>query len=328
MSDYCIPLDIQEEIIKRLPVKSMIRFTSVSKQWKSLICNSEFISDYHICNIQPHHLLISYEKHNDGQEYYLSVVDDDTFPKQKFSLTLPTSPHDKPSLIDSSQGMLCFSYYTCNYKNRQDSKFKMIVVIWNPTIRKSVDIVVPNVLDIIYYDIVVGFGVLLHTGDPMLVKIKCIKDIGKTVTATDIPWRVEVFTLSLGAWRSPSINLPRKSVELTNNQVVINRFIYWLTYDRYFVDGELDSHSIIMSFDMTSEEFTEAHLPDSFRSRKYRVSISKLRDSLVVVENRYSSSVNIWTMHNGDPKSLAMIFTINTPGKPAQPFLSLTRAKR
>ena len=100
----------------------------------------------------------------------------------------------------------------------------MIAVIWNPTIRKSVDIVVPNVNDTTYYEIVMGFGVLPHTSDPMLIKIKCIRildDIRKTDTATDIPWQVEVFTLSSGAWRSPSINLPRKSIEFTDNQVVI-----------------------------------------------------------------------------------------------------------
>lgn len=70
-----------------------------------------------------------------------------------------------------------------------------------------------------------------------------------------------------------------------------------------------------MSFDMTSEEFTELHLPDSIAIDNNFLSISKLRESLVVIEGQYTSSVNIWMMHNGDPKSLAMIFTINTPGK-------------
>ncbi|GJW60406.1 ribonuclease H-like domain-containing protein, partial [Tanacetum coccineum] len=41
MSDN-IPFDIQTEIIKRAPVKSVIRFRTVSKSWKSLIDSSEF----------------------------------------------------------------------------------------------------------------------------------------------------------------------------------------------------------------------------------------------------------------------------------------------
>ncbi|KAJ0828768.1 putative F-box domain-containing protein [Helianthus annuus] len=45
MSDN-VPFEIQEEIIKRLPVKSLIRFRSVSKSWKSLIDSSNFITHY------------------------------------------------------------------------------------------------------------------------------------------------------------------------------------------------------------------------------------------------------------------------------------------
>ncbi|GKC32224.1 putative F-box domain-containing protein [Tanacetum coccineum] len=37
MADECIPFKIQEEIMKRLPIKSLARFRTVSKSWKSLI---------------------------------------------------------------------------------------------------------------------------------------------------------------------------------------------------------------------------------------------------------------------------------------------------
>ncbi|KAJ0818201.1 putative F-box domain-containing protein [Helianthus annuus] len=47
MSDN-VPFEIQEEIIKRLPVKSLIRFRSVSKSWKSLIDSSNFITHYRL----------------------------------------------------------------------------------------------------------------------------------------------------------------------------------------------------------------------------------------------------------------------------------------
>ncbi|MFS7957923.1 putative F-box domain-containing protein [Helianthus anomalus] len=36
MSDN-VPFEIQEELIKRLPVKSLIRFRSVSKSWKAVV---------------------------------------------------------------------------------------------------------------------------------------------------------------------------------------------------------------------------------------------------------------------------------------------------
>ncbi|GJW10834.1 reverse transcriptase domain-containing protein [Tanacetum coccineum] len=41
--------------------------------------------------------------------------------------------------------------------------------------------------------------------------------------------------------------------------------------------------------------------------------ISKLNESLVVLEKNHDSNVNVWIMHNGDPKSFTPIFTIDTP---------------
>ncbi|GJZ33687.1 SKP1-like protein 1B [Tanacetum coccineum] len=45
MSDY-IPLEIQMEIMHRLPVKSLLQFRTVSKTWKSFIDNFKFIVSY------------------------------------------------------------------------------------------------------------------------------------------------------------------------------------------------------------------------------------------------------------------------------------------
>ncbi|GKE44220.1 putative F-box domain-containing protein [Tanacetum coccineum] len=125
----------------------------------------------------------------------------------------------------------------------------MTAVIWNPTIGKSVAIDVPHVLD--KEETVIGFGVWHHTSDPKLVKIND--------TSHSSEWQVEVFTLSSVVWRSPHMNLPNESIMFTSIQVNIDGFIYWLSYDT----SESDEHwlSLIMSFDMTSEEFTEVSLP-------------------------------------------------------------------
>ncbi|KAF5797370.1 putative F-box domain-containing protein [Helianthus annuus] len=100
MSDD-IPFELQEEIIKRvLPVKSLIRFRSVSKQWKSLIDSSEFITHHTLNYSQPQHLLVSYITGGTGhrvvspdaclpEDKYVSIVDDDCFPHHKFSPVVP-----------------------------------------------------------------------------------------------------------------------------------------------------------------------------------------------------------------------------------------------
>ncbi|GKA65095.1 probable LRR receptor-like serine/threonine-protein kinase isoform X2 [Tanacetum coccineum] len=60
MSDN-IPLDIQMEIIKKVyDVKSLIRFRSVSKPWKSFINSSKFINGYGIRHTHPHSRILTY----------------------------------------------------------------------------------------------------------------------------------------------------------------------------------------------------------------------------------------------------------------------------
>ncbi|GJX60479.1 putative F-box domain-containing protein [Tanacetum coccineum] len=129
-----IPFEMQVEIMKRLPIRSLIQFRSVSKSWKCLIDSSEFIGDYHVSRDTMHHLLVSY---TDYEQKYVSVVDDDnTFPEHKFPLIVPTSiaQLSKPTIVGSSRGLLCLYGYDGKLSY---SKSKMAVV-WNPTIRKSI----------------------------------------------------------------------------------------------------------------------------------------------------------------------------------------------
>ncbi|GJU54645.1 reverse transcriptase domain-containing protein [Tanacetum coccineum] len=80
-----IPFDIQMEIIKRVSdVKSLIRFTSVLKPWKSFIDSPEFIAFYRVRLSQPHRLLLRYENNVKPREFkHISSVDDVTFPQQQ-----------------------------------------------------------------------------------------------------------------------------------------------------------------------------------------------------------------------------------------------------
>ncbi|KAJ0845018.1 hypothetical protein HanRHA438_Chr15g0708881 [Helianthus annuus] len=105
-----------------------------------------------------------------------------------------------PRIISSCHGLVCFF---C------DSTRK--AVIWNISIRKSVAVFVPTLPSDVYPTIL-GFGVCRETSDPKIVKIR-YNDMWSQDNVTCMPFQVEVFTLSTGAWRSPyGGNLPRKSI--------------------------------------------------------------------------------------------------------------------
>ncbi|GJU12310.1 serine/threonine-protein kinase MPH1, partial [Tanacetum coccineum] len=213
-------------ICSRLQQLVEFRVRLVSKPWKSLIDSSEFIANYHVRQTQPQHrLLVSYtdNNNNNSEEKYVSIADDDTFPQHTFPLTVPVSVEllIEPTIV-TSQGLLCL-YCTYEYYDSESTK----AVIWNPTIRKSVSIVVPNHIDS-SYETVVGFGVCPNTCDPKLVKVAFNRSSAGSGTI------VEVFSLGIRAWRRPAVNLPPKSIAFTENNIAID-----------------------------SEEFMEIRLPDS-----------------------------------------------------------------
>ncbi|KAF5804007.1 putative F-box associated interaction domain-containing protein [Helianthus annuus] len=190
--------------------------------------------------------------------------------------------------------------------------------LWNPCIRKAVAVDVPNVADRRIYETGLGFGVCRETNDPKIVKITHINMWGHRESVTCIPWQVEVFTLSTGAWRSPyTSNLPRNSIEFDyDNTVVIDGMLYWLATNRITADGGFQSYNLLISFDMTSEEFREVNLPDSLAHQSISgLTIYKLRESLVVLERDVEANdlvFPVWTMED-DLKSFTKLFTINIP---------------
>ncbi|KAI3494940.1 hypothetical protein L1887_37001 [Cichorium endivia] len=283
MSEYKIPFHIQEEIVKRLPVKSLVQFRSVSKVWKSLIDGFEFIKAHSIRHhTQPQHMLVWYGDPVETVKY-VCFVDDDTFPQQSYIPTLPPSVKqlNLPTVIGSSHGLVCF------YGLDPEFTTKM-AVIWNPWIRKSIAVPVVG-------EPSVGFGVCPVTCDPKIVAITQSQDFNHC--------EVMVYTLSSGKW-NPSNNLPTKPIRDAWSPVVTNRFIYWIAGLNL---------NMIMSFDVTNEKFEVMDLPDTVdTSVAMSVSISKIRESLAMLENKINSCV-VWIMEDGVQRSFTKLFTIQAP---------------
>uniref|UniRef100_A0A251UKL9 Putative F-box domain-containing protein n=1 Tax=Helianthus annuus TaxID=4232 RepID=A0A251UKL9_HELAN len=255
-----IPFEIQAEIFKRLPVISLIQIRSVCKAWKFLIDSDDFIKNY------------------SGQMQYLLA-----------------------RIIGCSHGLLCLYG---GYQEGHDGPLSGTcrAVLWNPSIRKAVAVAVPNVADMTIYETGFGFGVCRETNDPKIVKITHINMRGHRESVTCIPWQVEVFPLSTGAWRSPyTSNLPRNSIEFDyDNTVVIYGMLYWLATDRITADGGFQSYNnLIISFDMTSEEFREVNLPDSLAHQS--------------IDEANNLVFRVWTMTDVVPKLFTKLFTIDIP---------------
>ncbi|XP_021995423.1 putative F-box protein At5g62060 [Helianthus annuus] len=171
MSDN-VPFEIQEEIIKRLPIKSLIQFRLVSKAWKSLISSSAFIADYSAPHPQLQHLLVRYDHRHISPPTYSSVVDDHTLPNnQRVSLTPPPLINWlRDSLITgSSHGLLCLR---CFYGDDRYGLGTRMAVL----------------------------GFVQRLNDPKIVKITEINTWSDTESVTLIPWQVEVVVDGFCYW--------------------------------------------------------------------------------------------------------------------------------
>ncbi|XP_071712737.1 F-box protein CPR1-like [Rutidosis leptorrhynchoides] len=293
-----VPFEIQTEIIRKLPIKSLIQFRSVSKPWKALIDSSKFIADHSVRHNQPNHLLVRYAVKSGPK--FISVVDndDDSFPQMKSSITAPESLNllSNVLVLGSSHGIVCF----CGSHRDQDNTRRRMVVLWNPSIRKSVRIDIPNLDNRI---MVVGFGVCPNTSDIKLVKIT----EGSTC-------EVEVYSVNSGVWRSIPMDKPCKPLMFTWYQTSINGVIYWHAFE--YIQMHDGSGNIIRSFNLTSEESEDILLPDCLLSTFGNFYVSKLLDSLVVIKGYREagkSFCDVWMLSHGVSESFTKLFNIVAP---------------
>ncbi|KAK1426184.1 hypothetical protein QVD17_14853 [Tagetes erecta] len=300
MSDNIPPLDIQIEILTRLPVKSLIQFRSVSKTWKSIIDTSDFIAAHHHHHTQQQHHLLVY---CDDPNNYVAFVDNHSFPQHKFPITIPflLNKFQYRRLIGSSRGLFCFYGEVAN---NPEGSVQPMVVIWNPSIRRVIQVLVPGETSNLFRS-VLGFGVCPITNDPKIIKIRFIsgEDNLKRIS------HVEVFTLSTRTWRSSYSNLPPKFIYYLDPAVDVDGFLYWQA------DDMIASTNVIISFDLTSEEFRQVNLPDKLaREDCHLVSTSKIRECLVVSHHDVEGDdfvISVWLMEGGLEKSFSKLYSVN-----------------
>ncbi|CAH1435479.1 unnamed protein product [Lactuca virosa] len=183
-----------------------------------------------------------------------------------------------------------------------------MVVRWNPSIRKSITVPMPNKFNL-DPETNLGFGVSPVTSNPKIVEITQFHK-------TNCHCEAKVYTVSSGKWRNLSNNLPSKPFRTFWPQVVVDRFIYWCTFDPMNIDNELPNNNFIMSFDITNENFGVVDLPDSLRSHSPKqLCISKVRESLVILEfdGHTKRACGVWMIENGVEKSFTKRFIVEAP---------------
>ncbi|XP_074284062.1 F-box/kelch-repeat protein At3g23880-like [Silene latifolia] len=235
---------IFEEILLRLPVKSLIRFKSVSKQWYSIISSSKFAITHFMKSplSQPsapvNTLFIQCEK----SYYFFSYDDDqisDNFEDSLVEIEVPfRAKKYYPKLTGCCNGLICLTPKHGDY-----------FIIWNPATGQmhkyksnryigDQDIVSAYGYDDL--DIECGFGYASSIDDYKYVQV------------VSLPWEkggdtiVYLFSFRENKWRKIEFDYKRL-FSLYGQAVLSNEKLYWGAFGT--------SYYYIVSFDLVTERF-------------------------------------------------------------------------
>ncbi|XP_024978455.1 F-box/kelch-repeat protein At3g06240-like [Cynara cardunculus var. scolymus] len=281
-----LPPEIIEAILRRLPAKSLGRFKSVSKPWRSLISNPEFIKTH--LDLNNHHktsilILVSEMK----SFYSVSInelvpyldSDDLCATGKEISFRPPSIRWEE--ILGSCNGLVLA-------KDEDDQIFLM-----NPTTQEVSELPIsPFALPLGESFVMYGFGYDSSSDDYKVVSISFWDtDNEHNLDCTDM--LVSVYSLRNNSWRKVHNSPYDHAVGHLLRGVLINESLHWLTQR---IPGY---SSTIVAFSLANEEFNEIELPDSIDNKK------AMFNELVVLGGKLALFANqvgndLWVMEEYD----------------------------
>ncbi|KAL1209872.1 F-box protein [Cardamine amara subsp. amara] len=276
-----VPHALIEEILERLGVESLIRFTCVSKQWNSTIKSTSFASR-HLIRAQlrdPDVLLAGARAFNEPGPYtYLKKLEFGSSELKKFHI-MP-QPYRCCAITGSCDGLVCVY------------DFERLMYIINPATRWRRSLPRPKIqqirrvrrnLDCGYYNTQFpGFG-----KDTMTGKYKIVWLYNSLKLDLDGHTTCEVFDFSTSTWRYVfSSTHPTAHA----SPVYLDGSLYWLTLQ---INGETK----MIYFDLHTEVFkVMAEIPVVHAS-PCRTVMCILSNRLCVSEKK-NNSQDIWSLNS------------------------------
>ncbi|KAG5235496.1 F-box protein [Salix suchowensis] len=265
MSDF-LPEDLIQEILFKLPIKSLVRCASLSRTWNSLIKSPTFISKHlqrTISSTDHQSLFLLRLCSKEREEQYSLRLDNQDF-NEHMQLHFPFESFESYfHVIGSCNGLICLA--------KVIRRFTVSFIFWNPLIQKYVNIE-PRILGHLYS--FVGFGYDSRANDYKLIRMV---NFQKSKFLSENFPKMELYSLNEGSWRSIPQTAPL----------------------RYDTDQHFSS-AFLNGFDMSDEIFLEIALPsclDNVRPSCLSLLVYK-ESSISVCQASFLSSVqfHIWVM--------------------------------
>ncbi|CAF1700880.1 BnaC03g22640D [Brassica napus] len=285
-------LDLEEEVLLRLPLKSILKFKSVSKQWRSLLESRSFSERRRHITIQKNQkkmqfvaaLLLNYPKLvvDDDEEVEMIYLDCN-FPKslsskEREGLYMYSDFSRRPSL--SCDGLVCMPVPGwINVLNPSTGEFLRFPSGRDP---KMTDVLVDGSrrgFEVFPGYWRMGFGRDIVNGNYKVVRMCFQRNYSYC----------EILEINIGVWRK----LKRKPLFYVGERLksaFVNGSIYWLVVDSYYQTQK------ILALDLHTEEFRSVKTPPRFCKSGQ---IANLEDRLVIAVAHTGNpdfKFGIWSM--------------------------------
>ncbi|XP_038892058.1 F-box/kelch-repeat protein At3g23880-like isoform X2 [Benincasa hispida] len=211
------PTEILIEILSYLPVKSLLRFRCVCKEWNKLVQKPLFVRS-HLEKRIPNSLLIINSSTTD-QKACFSIVNAETFNETlRSELPMKANIGYKLSVCGSYNGLVCISSASLLDVDP--------IYVWNPSVRKSR--LLPSGLipkwDHCWSLNYLAFGFHQVVNDHIVLRIVRIEQ-------WSCCYQVEIYSLKADCWRRVS-SVPAiptaLDCRLLPKSICFNGFFYWI----------------------------------------------------------------------------------------------------
>lgn len=254
-----LPHEIIADVLSRLPVKSVIQFRCVCKEWNSLISDRHFVRTHLDKAVEDSHtnrrrLLLSTDPFQsiDYETGATALID--------FPWRSPDQLYDDVHFVGSCNGLVCVVVEDDN------------VILWNPSTRDAKVLPEPSGGPSNSFHFELGYD--FSTDD---YKVVGIRSSDKST--------IEIFSLKTNSWRTIQLTLP----SLGGQGFFLNGALHWLS------QGELGKN-VIVSFDLAAEKFLEVvQLPDYDHTRTYDQQFCILGGCLSIL-NDCGDFLDLWVM--------------------------------
>ncbi|KAI9127030.1 hypothetical protein K1719_001589 [Acacia pycnantha] len=289
-----LPPEMIINILKRLPVKSLLRLQSVCKDWKNLFKTPYFIDEHYHHSAHKNPLLIYFALAGNPRNWSLCLLRYKMESVELERIPAVDSLERACGIIGSSNGLVCVML---GYDVNEGSPPSLLLL--NPSTREVRQLPRPTINDGTYIFWGWGFGFNPTVNDYKIVRIHQFYFMNNSQINSDNIWvcGVEVYSLRTGSWKVLEFDVI-KSVRFQSKPVTVNGTIFWLGLE---CEDEDHHHVMIVSFDLSREVFKLTPLPSLTSSTHTYANMLGVYESKLAMLHCYKSHIydtfiDIWVL--------------------------------